>query len=494
MRKYKKLGFLMLFLSLFVILTSCVSNNNKTSSTKPAGSVPTGTTTGAPSYPVIDMNDVTKDTAGLTSITIDSSKAKTSYFVGEKIDTAGLIVTARFVDYVDGIRVTEDKDCSDKVSIDTSFVNMYAPGVYPVVVTYRKDTQSRSATYNIEIKSDILGVSGVRYIGGLDVTLKDKSGKEVETVDTQLQQNYYFNPTFTVKYYQSEKPYENGAHDFEIDQSMLKVEGLDKVNINKAGTYLVRFTYTGPQIEIDGVKYDNSVSTFVVFNVFDRVTKIELNMGETEFDASINPFTYSDWIFVVTREISGEKYVKYNPDTFTITGVNQYVAGFQTAVVTHNENGVSTEIEIKINPSSAVVVATDYTAALEQYEATKEAGVYQLDTKGIVSGKIDKIAAASSIINAEVSFSCKVTLKDSGYLDVNLEKPGSIIIYFTTTGADVRNLVYINEEGETLAYVESPGETNQVAALRISFDKAGTYRFTTESTGVYIYGVIVGYN
>ena len=82
-------------------------------------SVPTGTTTVTPSYPVIDMNDVTKDTAGLTSITIDSSKAKTSYFVGEKIDTAGLIVTARFVDYVDGIRVTEDKDCSNKVSIDT---------------------------------------------------------------------------------------------------------------------------------------------------------------------------------------------------------------------------------------------------------------------------------------------------------------------------------------------------------------------------------------
>lgn len=506
MRKLNKLGFFAVFLSLFFTLFSCnsTSSDSKTSTpstntvaptTVPTVAPTTSTTTPTVTNPIIDMGDISKNTAGLMSITIDTSNAKTSYFVGETIDTSNLVVTARFVDYDDeGNRLIEDVDCSNNVTIDTSEVNMYAPGIYPVTVTYRKDTQSRSNTYKIEVKSDVLGVSGEKYIGGITVELKDSNGNVIDTIDTLMNQNYYFNPTFTIKYYQSEQPYNNGSDDFVIDQSKLTVEGLENVNINKAGSYLVRFTYAGPKINVNGVEYDNTVSTFVIFNVFDRVTKIELYMGSTEFDASIDEFTYSDWFFKVTREVSGSKTVKYKPETFTISGINQYVAGYQTATVVHNENGTSTTVDIKVNPSSKVVLATDYNEALEQYNATKEAGFYQLDTKGIASGKFDKIAEKSSITNAEIAFTCKVTMKESGYLDVKLDNPGTIIIYFTTTGTDARNLVYINEEGDTLAYVESPEETNKVAKLTISFDKAGTYRFTTESSGVYIYGVIVGYN
>lgn len=490
MKKFKNLSFLMILLTLLLLVTSCDSNNNSTTTT------PSSSPTQTPAKTDIDLSEIAYDSAGLMSITIDSSNAKTSYYVGDELDTSGLYVTARFVSFdADGNRITRDDVVSDKITIDTSEVNMYLPGTYPVIVTYRKDVQSRSSTYNINVYSDVLGTSGQKYVGGLQVSLTDKNNNPIDTVDTLLKSDYYFNPKFVVKYYASEKPYNNGADDFEVSMSDLKVEGLDKVDINTAGTYLVRFSYVGPTASVNGQTIENVVSTFVIFNVFDRVTKIEYYMGTTTYDASINDFTYNDWFFTVTREVSGNKTIKYKPETFTISGINQYVAGNQTATIVHNENGTSTTVPVTIKPSNNVLVLTNLTAGFDAYTNNGNAGTTAVvDHKGLVTAKFDKVATASAILNAEVSFNYKITIKETGYIDVKLEKAGTIIIYFTTTGTDARNLVYYNADGDTVAFVESPSETNKVAKLSISFDEAGTYRFNTESSGIYLYGVIVGYN
>ncbi len=443
----------------------------------------------------ISMSTITKSSAGLMSISVDSTNSKTEYFLGEKFDSTGLKVTATFVEYIDGQRVSTDVVCTSNITIDDSLVDMYVAGVYPVTVTYRKGVQTQTTTYTIKVRSNILGVSNVKYIGGLDVKLTNKAGKEIQTVDTLLFSDYYFNPTFTIKYYQNEQPYNGGANDIEIDVDKLEITGLDQVNVNKAGSYLVRFVYTGPKVVIDGKEYENKVSTFVVFNVYDRVTKISFYAGETEFGASINDFTYSDWYLEVTREVSGEKITKYNPSIFTISGVNQYVAGYQNATISHNENGVSTVVEIKVTPSANVKLATNFESGFEAYTANNSAvGTYTLDNGGFVKAKLSKIAAGSSLSNADVSFTHKVTIKSSDWIEVTLDKAATVIVYFTTTGTDSRNLFYLDEEsGEYLAYAESTEDTKMISKLTITFDKAGSYRFNTESSGIYLYGVVIGY-
>ena len=477
MTRLKKFFFaLVLFMSLFIVASCSDSNNSNVNKD-------------------ISMSTITKSSAGLMSIRVDSTNSKTEYFLGEKFDSTGLKVIATFVEYINDERVSTEVECLSNVTIDDSLVDMYIAGTYPVTVTYRKGVQTKSTTYSIRVKSNILGVSYVKYVGGLDVKLTNKAGKEIQTVDTLLNSEYYFNPTFTIKYYQNEQPYNGGANDIEIDVDNLEVTGLDQVNIKKAGSYLVRFVYTGPKVVIDGKEYENKVSTFVVFNVYDRVTKISFYSGETNFAASINDFTYSDWYFTVTREVSGDKFTKYNPEIFTITGVNQYVAGYQTAVISHNENGTSTEVEIKVSPSSNVKLATNFDPGFEAYTANNSTvGTYTLDASGFVKAKLSKIATGSALSNADVSFTHKVTIKSSDWIEVNLEKAATVIVYFTTTGTDSRNLFHLDEEsGEYLAYAESTEDTKMISKLTITFDKAGSYRFNTESSGIYLYGVVIGY-
>ena len=80
----------------------------------------------------------------LESIRIDSKPTKTQYYTGQKLNQAGLKVSALY-------NSGEEKDCTEKVTI--TFDSANASDSYPVTVKYTENGITKAATFNVIINS-----------------------------------------------------------------------------------------------------------------------------------------------------------------------------------------------------------------------------------------------------------------------------------------------------------------------------------------------------
>ena len=77
------------------------------------------------------------DKAHLSSIIIDTSKAKTVFFLGEEFTTDGVSITANFLNDENKLGSIQTTD----FTVDTKEVDMFNVGTYSVTIIYRyKDT------------------------------------------------------------------------------------------------------------------------------------------------------------------------------------------------------------------------------------------------------------------------------------------------------------------------------------------------------------------
>ena len=127
MKKSKLFGLFALTAMLGLSLASCNENNNQPVDNDPIDAVDTS------QYPVIDMEVAVKQKQ-LSSISIDTTNVKTSYYIGEKFSTEGLVVKSNWISYVDGTPQNAGSEEVKDYTVDTSDVNMSVMGSYPVLI------------------------------------------------------------------------------------------------------------------------------------------------------------------------------------------------------------------------------------------------------------------------------------------------------------------------------------------------------------------------
>ena len=112
------------------------------------------------------------DEAHLSSITIDTSKDKTVFFLGEAFTTDGITITANFLndDRKLGSLVTTD------FTVDTKEVDMYNIGTYQVTIIYRYKDTVQKQKYSINVVSSVFESTPIlEYFAGLEATFADNS-------------------------------------------------------------------------------------------------------------------------------------------------------------------------------------------------------------------------------------------------------------------------------------------------------------------------------
>ena len=458
MRKMKKIIFLLLgFLGLTTI-TSC----------------------GDPNYPIIDMKDDEIEME-LSSIIIDTSNAKTRFYLGEEFSSEGLKVTAVYTKEINSEETEETSVEVDKFSIDTEYVNMDKTGQYYVTVIFRDGIQKVSSFYIITVGNSFFPESGVKFLAGIEADIKEvtlKQGDKFELPAVSITAKYMVGTEIV-----EEKTVPSKA--LEIDYS--------SVDPNKKGTYMIKYTLKS-KVTIEGKEYDIEESTFILVKVLNKIKGISFVSGDTSQAATVRGLDCSDWIFSVDLEIGENQKINYNSEDFQITGVNTLVAGKYDVTVTYFEDGeeVSTNLDVEIT------------------EAVGEKIVQCLDfgeSRGITSrsrfgdgfyfygGPRTTVEAKTGSTDG-IDFTARFKLNGAGtntdrFFELYMPNKGTIVLYYETSSVGTERIMNLMDS--TGSIIHSFATATTIAKEIIEIQEAGTYYFASQSGGMNIWGCILSY-
>lgn len=500
-------------LALMFTLTAVSCNNNKAPER-------TGITDDDESFTTAKANvsedGFNFDTAILSSIDIDVSKARTTFFLGESFSSEGVVVKANFLASVDGERKSESFTTTD-FSIDTSEVDMYNIGTYPVEVTYRYKAIVNKKTYNVNVISSELAASGEEYVGGIDVKY---NGDLEYTIDL----GQTFNPAldkFTVIEhdfvgYEEVKSKSVTTNKYSTDGSTPVKIDASAVNSAVRGDYVVKVEYTPDEVVVDGKTLNYKVKAFIIVHVIDPITRVEFVSGTTTFAATAGNFDYSDWTFRVTRKNSGVANVNYNNKDFTVTNIVPFVTGTQEAIILYMDFNIAVRLNLVISESDTHNITTGNIYSVV-YDEEKEANVctgkvwkediktsdkdVALDDSGIF--KINKPSAyATDRLNSagmskdfygSLYFGHRPTIKgNDSYVSVKMDNPGILVIYAASTGTSQRDVcVYDAPNSGNEIALEYVPDTKAITQIEVTIEKAGTYYIQSFEGGIYLHALVV---
>ena len=509
MNLLKKIGFFVVAGISLCALASCDNKNNNTGE---------GTEEVGFDY----------DNATMTSISIVESTAKTKFYLGQSFDSTGLTANANFVLYDENGDRTNSSFTTTDLTVDSSKVDFYNIGRYPVDVTYRYGRTVRTTQYNVDVISSEFDDAGVEYVGGIEVTYVNKKVYDYDldaTGNKKINLNQF---RATVHYYKSGKEIEDKATLITdrsaygtTPDSKIYIDYSD-VNLTKRGTYIAKITYTPEPVTINGETKNYEVNSFVVINVNDEVETFSFYSGTTTFVADVVDVSFDDWKFKVTRKVSCEEIVDYNPEQFTITGVSPFVVGTQKASVSCSElANLAKEVNVTITESEKYNIVTGniysvsldasgspiyggevFTKAEDIPNATE--GTYTLDSSGIfkmtnVKKYEDRKAGQDKY--GSLNFGTRMTIKgENSYVSVTVSGPAKIVVYVASTGdnssRDVGiynldgDLLYDDEGNELQGFTDESKLKQQIEQFIFEVDAAGTYLIKS-NLQVYFSGIVV---
>lgn len=460
------------------------------------------------------------DTANLSSIEIDVSKAKTTFFLGEDFSSEGVVVKANFLANIDGERVTDSFTTTD-FTVDYSDVDLYNIGTYPVEVTYRYKAIVYKKPYKVNVISSELAASGEEYVGGIDVKY---NGDGEYTMDLGTDFNAGIT-NFTVvqhtfKGYEEQNSKPIAQNKYSTDGSKPVLINASSVNKDVRGDYVVKVEYTPDAVEYNGKTLNYKVSAFIIVHVIDPVTKLKFVSGTKSFSASANDFDYSDWKFSVTRKNSGVAEVDYNATDFVVKEVVPFVTGKQIAYVYYMDYTNPEEIELTITESTTydIVKGNIYDVQKEEVdgetvskcvgeiwssEMTSSAVDFALDSSGIfkitkptLGSKWNERLNSSGMSNdvcGSLYFGNRPTIKGAGsYISVEMKNPGILVVYAAGTNTtDTRDVCVYDapDSGEEIGLEYVTGST--IKQFVFNIEKAGTYYIQSFEGGIYVHGLVV---
>lgn len=508
MKKSKLFGLFALTAMLGLSLASCNENNNQPVDNDPIDAVDTS------KYPVIDMEVAVKQKQ-LSSISIDTTNVKTSYYIGEKFSTEGLVVKSNWISYVDGTPQNAGSEEVKDYTVDTSDVNMSVMGSYPVLINYRVGAKLVQATYNITVGSSYLDSLGIEYLAGItpDQTIFDFDLGGDFTPPA---------PTFTLHYMKNGVETEK-THVATGVEALSIVPDDSAVDTTKKGIYMVKYSYRVSKYtdEETGKKVEAyNVVSYVIVNMRNPITSIALKEGTTSFEASVFDLDFSSWVITTTRKNGDTEDISYSPELFTITGLNKFYPGNATATITSVENNdVSTSVNVTINNSSTmnIMVIDDLSSPGNWTKTTPNAegtgafddsktslkyreGVFAINSKVSIANpsKVEiKRFNDKQVYNDQfdgLNFYVRVSVVKASYIEIVMDAPGQIIVYNAASGeGDPRPVALYDSEEKLLDTKYNSGIKQDIAASSFEIPAAGTYRIVC-SKGGYVHGIVIAEN
>ena len=467
------------------------------------------------------------DEARLSSITIDTSKAKTVFFLGEAFTADGVTITANFLndDRKLGSLVTTD------FTVDAKEVDMYNIGTYSVTIIYRYKDTVQKQKYSISVVSSVFeSTPNLEYYSGLEATFADYSriknyllnDKAVAKYADVYDHGFDLNELVSgikVKLHKNKTNSAGTASEEifvqELSSSDVKVEA-SAVNINAVGEYVVKVTYEAPEIEIAGVKYNDNVVAFLIINVDDPISSIQISSGTRVFEQSIDGINAekASWKVHVVPTVAAAydedfTYDKYDIEDLDIfnTKSNQTIK-----VILKDDPSVSCTYVIKITESTTESITSyyDLVPTLSDFVNDKPTKVTLADTDfifGPLPAKVDSTSyynsgatytsnRSSSDRYESIGFEERISIKNSDQaIKIVMDKPGKIVVFYASTGDEERELVLYNDLdgklGSELQTAVTPGTKQIITRETFIIPEAGTYYFVNPTGGIYVHGFLI---
>ncbi len=417
----------------------------------------------------------------LSSITLDTTNAKTDFYIGESFTSEGLVVTANFVKYENGRPTSVPKECKDYY-VDTSLLDMNHSGVYPVTVVYRLATTKVQNKYNVTVKSSVLEASSVKYVSGLEIKYSAQTSFLVDD-EFQFRTNAL---TIRAHYFEGSSEVETKA----LAYTKITIDS-SSVDTTKVGTYLIKYTFT-EDLTLDGTPYKNEVCAFTVVTVTNPALSISLVSGTTDLEASIFGVDTSDWKIRIVRAKRAPEIVDFSEELFTLKNVVPYLVATQTAKVELNENPLSVfmEFDVTIKESDKYSIIT----AVELDRVAEENDKIQLDETGklFVPKNVTMTTNRHTDRFGGILFKERVTIKGASQpLEVIMDAPGILVIYIASSGDEAREITVYDPDGEEIDTYTTSSTKQVITEVRLNLEKAGTYKVINPASGVYIHGCII---
>ncbi|MGM9970058.1 MAG: hypothetical protein ACI35S_06660 [Anaeroplasma sp.] len=511
MKKLKNLGFLFLG-ALFITSLAACNKENLNVDNNLNGDV-TNQTGNPEKYPEVIFKelDETKDIR-FSSVSVNTSKAKTVFYLGEEFTYEGLVVTTNFLVFENGVRVDSLSYETKNYSIDYSEVNLNAVGEYPVIISYRDGTNVKTTSYTVSVKTALFETTpNITYKAGVKIgfTAANSSDPLIKTI--YVKDAYTFNVSQLSYELFTKTNDENCIAELTSEKIATRFISIDNfttnLDVNKVGTYTIRFTYKCDNVFIGDEEYENVVNSFVLVNVINPVTAIEkVSTNDTDIISSADKLDLSNWQFKVTRKVDvGEEIINYSDSLFILSGLNKYVTGSQTAVLTFREStedGDFLKVEVPVN----VIESTTYNIYVYKdivlgmtpiYNESNEINGYDIKTDSErVSLDENNIIYAQNITREfkvrecdGLNFSIRTKFNDStSYFEINMANPGKIVLYASTSG-DVKSFSVINEDGDSV-FEDTLTIKDIPERFEIVINEAGIYRIKCSST-MYVNGCVV---
>ena len=210
----------------------------------------------------IDMTVDPEIDEKLSSISFDTTNAKTHYYVGEAFTTEGLVVNANYIISSNGTTSSSTKAVTSYF-YDASELDMSKVGIYSIKFTYREANIIKTNNLQITVTESLLADSGVKYLAGLEPTQTVFEVSKNATID------YKSIVTFQKKYMQGKENTVIEAGVEEMSAADLEALTVDSsaVKIGTAGKYIVKYSYKASVALPDTPNYEYTLSSFIVLIV-----------------------------------------------------------------------------------------------------------------------------------------------------------------------------------------------------------------------------------
>lgn len=543
MKGLKKLSILGLGLALTASLAAC----SQSKSINQLDAIPVAE---EETYPEVSYDEeYAKEDLRLANVVVDTTNAKTKFYLGDEFSSEGLIVKARYFKYENGTRVaTIDVDI-DNYSIDTSEVNMYVAGTYNVVIGFRKGAILKTRSYSITVKNNVYeGTPNITYLSGLDVSWSDAIQEDdyfCQTSDNVLtvyvNSEAGANDTLKSKittaalnatvYATTNDASGNVASITPItkwnNKNYNPVIDCEDLDISKPGTYMVKLTLTR-NITVDGESIPVPAKGFVLINVRDVIDDVSyagyydsegnlVSNGIKDFAASIDKIDYSDLAFNV-KYYSGDKIVRVGdmPELFdfSINNIPPYVLGQSDVTVKLTEANLSNVIpqaSFKVNVVDSgktfgvynVRDVSDFSNVVsfdtetEKYTDVNVGadGVYMSEDERVFGANIAGHNSAATADGITFSYRVKIT-KNTGKVEFTPEKSGRAKLYFDFSATGESNVIVKNAKGETLKELSMLGNGGSKISGILEIDLVAEEKIiiTTTAGTTYFYGIAAEYD
>ena len=458
----------------------------------------------------------------LNKVSLDTTNAQTVFYIGDKFNSDNLVVNRVFLRVTDDANETIiENDLADTTkvySVDASEVDMNHIGEYFVYVSVRYGDTVRRNNYTIKVLSSKFETTpNLEYNAGLSVKFENDSRLKEYLIDDEIDVTGLVNGlkiNLIKRKVNSDGTSSTEQAPVELSHSDVEIDSSKVVN-DEVGTYMIKVTYKGQKVTIDGQEYDNDLTSYVLVDVNNPVTKIEkVSSGDNNFPAQFSDLDLSGWLIKITRQRRDPETVNFSYDLFSVSGISPFISSNQTAhIVLKEDETKKLDVDIKVKASTEYDIITGYTFTRDKDGTTisdADSAVVteqtQLDGSGRFYAKDMKRDPSKTCAADGLNFNCRITMKGATF-DVVMPKAGKIIIYATSTdgtGSDVEREVSIHRlKNDNINYSKAEMDdeylidsqytdsawANGCKPTRLVFEveKGGIYQFTGN---IYIVGAV----